>query len=87
MLNPGAVDEMYLAALVNKGKLAYEAGATDPTALPAAAVLRMATINGARSVLWEDEIGSLEVGKKARGHLNCNLPSLSGLMARYLPAC
>jgi 5-methylthioadenosine/S-adenosylhomocysteine deaminase len=27
--------------------------------------LQMATINGARSVMWEDEIGSLEVGKKA----------------------
>ncbi|KAL0364362.1 UNVERIFIED_CONTAM: 5-methylthioadenosine/S-adenosylhomocysteine deaminase [Sesamum angustifolium] len=28
-------------------------------------VLEMATINGAKSVLWDKEIGSLEVGKKA----------------------
>ena len=28
-------------------------------------VVEMATINGARCALWEDEIGSLEVGKKA----------------------
>ncbi|XP_061991768.1 uncharacterized protein LOC133709856 isoform X2 [Rosa rugosa] len=28
-------------------------------------VLKMATLNGAKSVLWHNEIGSLEVGKKA----------------------
>ncbi|CAK9270073.1 unnamed protein product [Sphagnum jensenii] len=59
------VDEMYLASLINKGKAAYTRGTTDPTALPAENILKMATINGAQSVLWEDEIGSLEVGKKA----------------------
>lgn len=42
----------------------YANGTTDPTALPAEAVLKMATINGAKSVLWDNEIGSLEVGKK-----------------------
>lgn len=35
------------------------------TAEPNPVALEMATINGARSVMWEDEIGSLEVGKKA----------------------
>jgi len=59
------VDEMYLASLINKGKAAYERGTTDPTALPADTLLQMATINGAKTVLWADEIGSLEVGKKA----------------------
>lgn len=58
------VDEMYLASLINKGKAAYERGTTDPTALPADTLLQMATINGAKTVLWADEIGSLEVGKK-----------------------
>ncbi|KAF3432355.1 hypothetical protein FNV43_RR27095 [Rhamnella rubrinervis] len=59
------VDEMYLASLINKGREVYATGTTDPTALPAETVLKMATVNGAKSVLWDDEIGSLEVGKKA----------------------
>ncbi|KAI3843956.1 hypothetical protein MKW92_010085 [Papaver armeniacum] len=59
------VDEMYLASLINKGREAYLKGTTDPTALPAETVLKMATINGAKSVLWDNEIGSLEVCKKA----------------------
>ncbi|XP_024388472.1 uncharacterized protein [Physcomitrium patens] len=59
------VDEMYLASLINKGRQAYEKGMTDPTALPVETILQMATINGAKAVLWESEIGSLEVGKKA----------------------
>ncbi|KAM0020153.1 putative hydrolase [Helianthus debilis subsp. tardiflorus] len=59
------VDEMYLASLINKGREVYTKGTTDPTALPAESVLKMATVNGAKAVLWENEIGSLEVGKKA----------------------
>lgn len=55
---------MYLASLINKGREVYANGTTDPTALPAETVLKMATVNGAKSVLWDDEIGSLEVGKK-----------------------
>jgi 5-methylthioadenosine/S-adenosylhomocysteine deaminase len=39
--------------------------AADPSAIPARAALRMATLNGARALAWEDEIGSLEVGKAA----------------------
>jgi 5-methylthioadenosine/S-adenosylhomocysteine deaminase len=37
----------------------------DPTVLPAAKVLEMATINGAATLGMENEIGSIEVGKKA----------------------
>ncbi|XP_052186551.1 uncharacterized protein LOC127797573 [Diospyros lotus] len=59
------VDEMYLASLINKGREVYAKGTTDPTALPAETVLKMATLNGAKSVLWDNEIGSLEIGKKA----------------------
>jgi 5-methylthioadenosine/S-adenosylhomocysteine deaminase len=35
------------------------------TLMPPERVLEMATLNGARCALWEDEIGSLEPGKKA----------------------
>ncbi|XP_076953487.1 uncharacterized protein LOC143627587 [Bidens hawaiensis] len=59
------VDEMYLASLINKGREVYSKGTTDPTALPAETILKMATINGAKGVLWENDIGSLQVGKKA----------------------
>lgn len=37
----------------------------DPTIMPPERMIEMATINGARAALWDDEIGSLEVGKKA----------------------
>ncbi|MDE7064881.1 MAG: amidohydrolase family protein, partial [Desulfovibrionaceae bacterium] len=51
--------EMRHAALLQKVRL------LSPTALPALRVLEMATINGAGAMRQEDEIGSLEVGKKA----------------------
>ncbi len=50
--------EMRLAALLQK--LRYGA-----VALPARALVEMATIDGARCLNWEKEIGSLEIGKKA----------------------
>ncbi len=37
----------------------------NPTAFDARRALRAATIEGARALQWDDEIGSLEVGKKA----------------------
>ncbi len=53
------IDEMYLATLIHKGRN------LNPKILPAEKVLEMATIDGARCLLWEKEIGSLEEGKKA----------------------
>jgi cytosine/adenosine deaminase-related metal-dependent hydrolase len=50
--------EMRLAGLLQK----LQHGAT---ALPALAIVEMATIDGARCLNWENEIGSLEIGKKA----------------------
>jgi 5-methylthioadenosine/S-adenosylhomocysteine deaminase len=43
----------------------HKAASGDPTVLDARAVLRMATIEGARAIGWADAIGSLEVGKAA----------------------
>ena len=51
--------EMRSAALLAKGV------AQDAAALPAGQALRMATINGARAIGLEDQIGSIEVGKLA----------------------
>jgi cytosine/adenosine deaminase-related metal-dependent hydrolase len=50
---------MKLAAIIHKA-VSY-----DPTIITAEQVLEMATINGARALGLEDDIGSLEVGKKA----------------------
>lgn len=53
------LDEMYLTALIHKGRT------LDPTTVPAEQIIEMATVNGAKAVLWDDEIGSLQAGKKA----------------------
>lgn len=52
-------NEMKLTALFNKIKY------RNPTALQAWDVLRMATIEGAQAIGLGDEVGSIEVGKKA----------------------
>lgn len=50
--------EMRLAALIQKPLLG-------PTAMDAKTVFRLATIEGAKALHLEDEIGSIEIGKKA----------------------
>ena len=44
---------------------AYKETRLSTSVMPPERVVEMATINGARCALWENEIGSLEVGKKA----------------------
>ncbi|MGL4671368.1 amidohydrolase [Cetobacterium sp.] len=51
--------EMYLTSLIHKGRT------LNPKCVKAEEVLEMATINGAKCALLENEIGSLEIGKKA----------------------
>lgn len=51
-------NEMRLAAIIQKP-------VHGPTAMDARSVFRMATIGGAKAVGMEDQIGSIEVGKKA----------------------
>jgi cytosine/adenosine deaminase-related metal-dependent hydrolase len=51
-------EEMRLAALIQKPRLG-------PDAMPAATVLELATLGGARALGLEREIGSIEVGKRA----------------------
>ena len=50
---------MYLAACAHRDQFA------DATIMGAHKALEMATIDGARACLWDGEIGSLEVGKRA----------------------
>ncbi|MBF2053005.1 MAG: 5'-deoxyadenosine deaminase [Candidatus Sericytochromatia bacterium] len=56
--NLNALQEMRLAALMHKP-------GRGPRTLPAGEVLDMATRNGAKALGWQNEIGSLEPGKKA----------------------
>ncbi|MCD6513793.1 MAG: amidohydrolase family protein, partial [Candidatus Odinarchaeota archaeon] len=51
--------------LIKATALLHKVARVDPQAITAKQVLRMATIDGARAVLMENEIGSIEKGKKA----------------------
>jgi len=53
------IDEMYLTSLIHKGRT------LNPAVVPAQKVLEMVTCDAAKCLLWDDEIGSLESGKKA----------------------
>ncbi len=57
--NADMFEVMKTTAILHKGI------AKDPTLLPAEQVLEMATIEGAKALSWKNEIGSIEVGKKA----------------------
>ena len=56
--NLSAITEMRLASLIQKPRYS-------PTTMDALTVFRLATIEGAKALHLENEIGSIEVGKKA----------------------
>lgn len=57
--NLNMFEEINLAAIINK------AVNMDAVSVPAYSALEMGTLNGAKALDWEDDIGSIEVGKKA----------------------
>ncbi|MBU5313935.1 amidohydrolase [Tissierella carlieri] len=57
--NLNMFEEINLAAIINK------AVNLDAVSVPAISALEMATINGAKALNWDKEIGSIELGKKA----------------------
>jgi len=57
--NLNMFEEIHIASIVNK------AVNMDAISVKAMDALKMATINGARALKWDDEIGSIEVNKKA----------------------
>lgn len=57
--NLNFVEEMHLTAMIHKGN------SMNPLVVNAKEVIRMATVNGAKALGFENEVGSLEVGKKA----------------------
>lgn len=57
--NLNMFEEINLAALINK------AVDEEAVSVPAIKAIEMATINGGKALNWEEEIGSIEVGKKA----------------------
>jgi cytosine/adenosine deaminase-related metal-dependent hydrolase len=57
--NMNLMRQLYLAAGL------FKDARLDETQIGARQALRMATIDGARALGWDDEIGSLEVGKRA----------------------
>lgn len=57
--NLNMFEEINLASIINKA-VNYDA-----ISVPAISALEMATINGAKALAWDNEIGSIEVDKKA----------------------
>lgn len=62
---PGSNDNQNMLEVLKSTALLQKTHHRDPQVMPAWQVLEMATLGGARAVGMEDEIGSIEVGKRA----------------------
>jgi 5-methylthioadenosine/S-adenosylhomocysteine deaminase len=62
---PASNNNQNMVHVLKYGALLHKVAHEDPTVITAEKVLEMATIDGARAIGMESEIGSLEVGKKA----------------------
>ncbi|MHA1238237.1 MAG: amidohydrolase [Candidatus Odinarchaeia archaeon] len=72
------IETIKLTALLHKGVT------LSPTVVPATKALRMATIEGAKAILWDNEIGSIEPNKKADiAVLDFKKPHLTPLYDEY----
>lgn len=60
-----ASDQLDLSRAIHLAAGLFKDGRQDSSLMSAETALEMATLHGARSIRWEDELGSLEVGKKA----------------------
>lgn len=62
---PASNNNQNMIQSLKYGALLHKVAHEDPSIITAEKVLEMATIDGARAIGMEDEIGSIEVGKKA----------------------
>ncbi len=62
---PSSSNDLDMFAAMRTAALIHKGHRLDPLVLGAAEVLRMATIDGARTLGLEDRIGSIEVGRRA----------------------
>ena len=76
---PASNNDLDLFAAMTIATMLQKHANADPTALPAVQTLALATIEGARALGLEDQIGSLEVGKRA------DLVVVSGEPASQVP--
>ncbi|MCW3479788.1 TRZ/ATZ family hydrolase [Neisseriaceae bacterium JH1-16] len=58
-------NKLDMLAETRMSALLAKVGTLDPTAVPAATAIRMATLNGAKALGIDDQVGSLRVGKQA----------------------
>jgi cytosine/adenosine deaminase-related metal-dependent hydrolase len=76
-----ASDQLDMSRSIYLASGLYKDGRMDTKAMAPETVLQMATLHGARTVAWADEIGSLEVGKKADiVLLRCDRPQMVPLL-------